>query len=69
LFGISVTAERIVLGTLQDISTIPKAAERIAIADAPGTLGYLVVAMFVATWLVSFVIYRAVGYSPDLDNS
>jgi high-affinity nickel-transport protein len=34
-----------------------------------GTLGYLVVAMFVATWLVSFVIYRAMGYSPDLDNS
>jgi hypothetical protein len=25
--------------------------------------------MFVATWLVSFVIYRAMGYSPDLDNS
>jgi high-affinity nickel-transport protein len=34
-----------------------------------GTLGCLVVAMFVATWLVSFVIYRAMGYSPDLDNS
>jgi nickel/cobalt transporter (NiCoT) family protein len=26
-----------------------------------GTLGYLVVAIFVATWLVSFVIYRAMG--------
>jgi hypothetical protein len=36
LFGISVTAERSVLGTLQDISIIPKAAERIAIADARG---------------------------------
>ena len=34
-----------------------------------GTLGYLVVAIFVATWLVSFVIYRAMEYSPDLDNS
>jgi high-affinity nickel-transport protein len=34
-----------------------------------GTLGYLVVAMFVATWLVSFVIYRTMGYSRDLDNS
>jgi len=28
-----------------------------------------VVAMFVATWLVSFVICRAMEYSPDLDNS
>jgi high-affinity nickel permease len=69
LFGISLTAERSVLGTLQDISIIAKAAEWIAIADARGTLGYLVVAMFVATWLVSFVIYRTMGYSRDLDNS
>jgi hypothetical protein len=28
-----------------------------------------VVPIFVATWLVSFVIYRTMGYSPDLDNS
>ena len=69
MFGISVTAERSVLGTLQDISIIPKAAERIAIADARGTLGCLLVAIFVATWLVSFVIYRTRGYSRDLDNS
>jgi high-affinity nickel-transport protein len=35
-------------------------------ADATGApfeaLGYLVVAVFVAAWLVSFVIYRAMGY-------
>jgi high-affinity nickel-transport protein len=36
-----------------------------------GTVGYLVVAIFVATWLVSFVIYRAMGYLkiPTLDHS
>jgi high-affinity nickel-transport protein len=35
-----------------------------------GALGYLVVVIFVATWLVSFVIYRAMGYHkiPDLDH-
>jgi high-affinity nickel-transport protein len=27
-----------------------------------GTLGYLVVAIFAGTWLVSFVIFRAMGY-------
>jgi high-affinity nickel-transport protein len=36
------------------------------VANATGTrseaLGYLVVAVFVAVWLVSFVIYRAMGY-------
>jgi high-affinity nickel-transport protein len=43
--------------------------------DATGarfaTLGYLVVAIFVATWLASFVIYRMTGYPkiPTLDNS
>jgi nickel/cobalt transporter (NiCoT) family protein len=36
-----------------------------------GTLGYLVIAIFVATWLVSFVVYRATGYPkiPTLDHS
>jgi high-affinity nickel-transport protein len=44
-------------------------------ADASGTrfaaLGYFVAAIFVAAWLVSFVIYRAMGYHkmPALDNS
>jgi len=35
-----------------------------------GALGYLVVAIFVATWLIAFVIYRAMGYSkiPTLDH-
>jgi high-affinity nickel-transport protein len=35
-----------------------------------GALGYLVVAIFAATWLVSFVIYRAMGYHkiPTLDH-
>ncbi len=35
-----------------------------------GALGYLVVAVFAATWLVAFVIYRAMGYGkiPNLDN-
>ena len=35
-----------------------------------GALGYLVVAIFVATWLVSFVIYRVMGYHkiPNLDH-
>jgi nickel/cobalt transporter (NiCoT) family protein len=43
-------------------------------ADATGArseaLGYLVVAVFVAAWLVSFVIYRARGYRkmPTRDN-
>jgi high-affinity nickel-transport protein len=36
-----------------------------------GALGYLVAAIFVATWFVSFVIYRAMGFPkiPTLDNS
>jgi high-affinity nickel-transport protein len=38
----------------------------LVMADATGArseaLGYLVVAVFVAAWLVSFVIYRAMGY-------
>ena len=36
-----------------------------------GALGYLAVAIFVATWLVSSVIYRVVGYPKiaNLDNS
>jgi high-affinity nickel-transport protein len=36
-----------------------------------GTLGYLVIAIFVATWLVAFVVYRATGYPkiPTLDHS
>jgi high-affinity nickel-transport protein len=36
-----------------------------------GALGYLLVVMFVATWLGSFVIYRAMGHPkiPTLDNS
>jgi nickel/cobalt transporter (NiCoT) family protein len=36
-----------------------------------GALGYLVAAIFVATWFVSFVIYRAMGLPkiPTLDNS
>jgi len=35
-----------------------------------GALGYLVVAIFVATWLIAFVIYRAMGYHkiPTLDH-
>ena len=35
-----------------------------------GAFGYLVVAIFVATWLVAFVIYRAMGYHkiPTLDH-
>jgi high-affinity nickel-transport protein len=32
-----------------------------------GALGYLAVAIFVATWLVSFVIYQAMGY-PKVTN-
>jgi high-affinity nickel-transport protein len=44
-------------------------------ADAIGArfaaLGYIVVVMFVATWLISFVIYRAMRYPkiPTFDNS
>jgi high-affinity nickel-transport protein len=36
-----------------------------------GTLGYLVVAIFLATWLISFVIYRTMGCPKvaNLDNS
>ena len=36
-----------------------------------GTLGYVVIAIFVATWLVAFVVYRATGYPkiPTLDHS
>ena len=36
-----------------------------------GAFGYVAVAIFVATWLVFFVIYRVVGYPKiaDLDNS
>ncbi len=36
-----------------------------------GALGYLVVAIFAAVWLASFVIYRAMGYHkmPTLENS
>ena len=36
-----------------------------------GALGYLVVVIFVAAWLVSFVIYRAMGFPkiPTLDHS
>ncbi len=36
-----------------------------------GTLGYLVVGIFVATWLISFVIYRTMGCPKiaNLDNS
>jgi nickel/cobalt transporter (NiCoT) family protein len=36
-----------------------------------GALGYLVAAIFIATWFVSFVIYRAMGFPkiPTLDNS
>ncbi len=43
-------------------------------ADTTGAhfaaLGYLVVALFVASWLVAFVIYRAMGYhkNPTLDH-
>jgi high-affinity nickel permease len=36
-----------------------------------GALGCLVVAIFLAIWLVSFVVYRAMGYPkiPTLDHS
>ncbi|HEX9534955.1 MAG TPA: HoxN/HupN/NixA family nickel/cobalt transporter [Stellaceae bacterium] len=36
-----------------------------------GAFGYLVVAIFAAVWLASFVIYRAMGYHkmPTLENS
>jgi len=32
-------------------------------ADNFGVLGYLVIGIFIASWLVSFVIYRAMGYN------
>ncbi|MGB9648541.1 MAG: HoxN/HupN/NixA family nickel/cobalt transporter, partial [Stellaceae bacterium] len=39
-------------------------------ADTTGAhfaaLGYLAVAIFVATWLIAFVIYRAMGYHKSL---
>jgi high-affinity nickel-transport protein len=42
-----------------------------ATAAGFGALGYVVVAVFLAAWLVSLVIYRAMGYHkmPALDNS
>jgi high-affinity nickel-transport protein len=42
-----------------------------ATAAGFGALGYVVVAVFLAVWLVSLVMYRAMGYHkmPALDNS
>ena len=53
------------LGLEGRLSTLAGAA-----TDHLGALGYTAVAIFIATWVASFVIYRAMGYHkvPTVDN-